>query len=494
MKTALQEANRRAITDYERLLQRLTSLAAAFGTARDLTTICRALHSFSLASTPCDGMFVSSYDAQREERTAIYACCEGVEVPVSDLQLMLDSDSPHTQAIATSEVVIADDLRAHSIAAPQVDVGSNTESCVPRSSLVAPMLMKGVVIGAVEIQSMKLAAFRQHHVTAMQMAAHLAGAAIENVRLIDVERENEEQLRQSQKMEAVGQLAGGIAHDFNNLLTAITGYSELTLKRLEPDSTVWRNVEEIRKAGVRAASLTRQLLAFSRKQELQPKVLDINSVVSEMDKLLRRLIGENIELSAHLTPDLRMVMVDPSQIEQVLMNLVVNARDALPDGGKIRIETTNLYLDDGAIGRQAPVPGGAYVLLTVTDTGTGMNAALQERIFEPFFTTKSKDKGTGLGLSTVYGVVKQSGGYISVHSEVGKGTSFKVYLPQVAATGNAGIPAVEDSGARVGTETVLLVEDEQMVRHMARHILEASGYTVLEAASGLEAIEICRAS
>ncbi|MCM3874077.1 MAG: PAS domain S-box protein [Pyrinomonadaceae bacterium] len=489
---ALQEANRRAITDYERLLQRLTTLATSFGTARDLTTICRALHSFSLASTPCDGMFVSSYDAQREERTAIYACREGVEVSVSDLQQTQNSDSPHAQAIATNEVVIEDDLRAHIIAGAQVDAGSNMDRTLPQSSLLAPMLMKGVVIGAVEIQSMKLAAFRQHHVTAMQMAAHLAGAAIENVRLIEVEREKEEQLRQSQKMEAVGQLAGGIAHDFNNLLTAITGYSEMTLRRLDPESALWRNVEEIRKAGARAASLTRQLLAFSRKQELQPKVLDINSVVSEMDKLLRRLIGENIELSAHLTPDLRMVMVDPSQIEQVLMNLVVNARDALPDGGKITIETSNLDLDDDSTGRHAPVPSGAYVLLSVTDTGVGMDAALQERIFEPFFTTKGVDKGTGLGLSTVYGVVKQSGGNITVHSELGKGTNFKIYLPQVEATEDTELEDVVVSGASMGTETVLLVEDEQMVRHMARHILEASGYTVMEAASGREAIEMCR--
>jgi len=490
---ALHDADRRAITDYERLLQRLTTLAASFGTARDLTTICRALHSFSLASTPCDGMFVSSCDAERKERTAIYACCEGVEVSVSDLQLTLNSDSPHTQAIASGEVVIEDDLRAHIIAAPAVNGEFDGELCHPRSSLVAPMLMKGVVIGAVEIQSTQLAAFRQHHVTAMQMAANLAATAIENVRMIEVERENEEQLRQSQKMEAVGQLAGGIAHDFNNLLTAITGYSEMTLRRLEPESNLWRNVEEIRKAGVRAASLTRQLLAFSRKQELQPKALDINSVVSDMDKLLRRLIGEDIELLTRLTPDLGTVMADPGQIEQVLMNLVVNARDAMADGGKITIETTNVRLNDDSTGSLARLPRGPYVLLEVSDTGTGMDAALQERIFEPFFTTKAVDKGTGLGLSTVYGVVKQSGGNITVHSEVGIGTSFKVYLPKVDATTAVVLADKVAPVLSLGTETVLLVEDEQMVRHMARHILEASGYTVLEAASGREAVEICKA-
>jgi two-component system cell cycle sensor histidine kinase/response regulator CckA len=320
----------------------------------------------------------------------------------------------------------------------------------------------------------------------------LAATAIENVRLLEVERDKEEQLRQSQKMEAVGQLAGGIAHDFNNLLTAITGYSEMTLRRLEPESPVRRNVEEIKKAGLRAADLTRQLLAFSRKQALQPKVLDINSVVSEVDKLLRRLIGEDIELFTFLTPDLGRVMADPGQVEQVLMNLVVNARDAVAEGGKITIETANVYLDDDYARKHASVESGAYVLLAVSDTGSGMDAATQGRIFEPFFTTKGVDKGTGLGLSTVYGVVKQSGGSIWVYSEVGKGTSFKVYLPRVDAKTDVGLPEGATLAVSQGTETVLLVEDEQAVRHMARHILEASGYTVLEAASGPEAIEVCK--
>jgi two-component system, cell cycle sensor histidine kinase and response regulator CckA len=320
----------------------------------------------------------------------------------------------------------------------------------------------------------------------------LEASAIENVRLLEVERDKEEQLRQSQKMEAVGQLAGGIAHDFNNLLTAITGYSEMTLRRLEPESPVRRNVEEIKKAGLRAADLTRQLLAFSREQALQAKVLDINSVVSEMDKLLRRLIGEDIELFTILTPDLGRVMADPGQVEQVLMNLVVNARDAVAEGGKITIETANVYLDDDYAGKHASVESGAYVLLAVSDTGSGMDAATQERIFEPFFTTKGVDKGTGLGLSTVYGVVKQSGGSIGVYSEVGKGTSLKVYLPRVDAKTEVGLPEGATLAVSPGTETVLLVEDEQVVRHMARHILEASGYTVLEAASGPEAMEVCK--
>ena len=489
---ALQEANHRAITDYERLLQRLTTLAESFGTARDLTTICRALHAFSLASTPCNGMSVSSYDTESKERTAIYACSEGVEVSAADLQLTLNNDSAHIRAVATGEVVIEDNLRALMMGEPAVNVGFTIDPCLLRSSLVAPMLMKGVVIGAVEIQSTEVAAFRQPHVTAMQMAANLAATAFENVRLLEVEREKEEQLRQSQKMEAVGQLAGGIAHDFNNLLTAISGYSEMTLRRLEPDSPIKRNIEEIKKAAGRAASLTRQLLAFSRKQVLQAKVLDINSVVSEMEKLLRRLIGENIELLTELTPDLGRVMADPGQIEQVLMNLVVNARDALPEGGKIIIETANVYLDPKSAAKHISVERGVYVMLAVSDTGTGMDAAVQERIFEPFFTTKEVGKGTGLGLSTVYGVVKQSGGNISVYSELGNGTSFKVYLPRVDATTDTARAESEAAHISVGTETVLVVEDEEIVRRMTRQILEASGYAVLEAASGHEALEICR--
>lgn len=302
----------------------------------------------------------------------------------------------------------------------------------------------------------------------------------------------EEQLRQSQKMEAVGQLAGGIAHDFNNLLTAISGYSEMALRSLEPDLPVRRHIEEIQKASTRAASLTRQLLAFSRKQVLQPTVLNITAAVIETEKLLRRLIGEDIELITQLTPDVGQTKADPGQIEQVLMNLVVNARDAMPDGGKITIETSNVYLDEGYASKHPSAEVGAYVLLAVSDTGTGMDATVQKRIFEPFFTTKETGKGTGLGLSTVYGVVKQSGGNIAVHSELGKGTSFKVYLPRVATVVQAGRALSAPLSIPPGTETILLVEDEQMVRTMARHILELSGYNVLEAASGSEAMEICK--
>lgn len=302
-------------------------------------------------------------------------------------------------------------------------------------------------------------------------------------RRIEEERQQlEQQLRQSQKLESIGQLAGGIAHDFNNLLTAINGYSELTLQRLDPDSPARATLEQIKKAGLRAASLTSQLLAFSRKQVLQPKILDLNSIVSNVDNMLRRLIGEDIDLITLLKPDLGQIKADPGQVEQVIMNLAVNARDAMPQGGKITIETGHTYLDEAYASKHLSVRPGEYIMLMLSDTGTGMDAATQKQIFDPFFTTKEVGKGTGLGLSTVYGIVKQSGGNIWVYSEVGKGTTFKVYFPRYDQAPTRETTA-EVSVPR-GHETVLLVEDEEIVRELSRHILEANGYRVLSAANG----------
>jgi PAS domain S-box-containing protein len=303
------------------------------------------------------------------------------------------------------------------------------------------------------------------------------------------QRHLEEQFRQSQKMEAVGQLAGGIAHDFNNLLTAILGNTQLLLRELPPGDSKRGDVEEIRKASERAASLTRQLLAYSRRQMLQPEVLDLNVVVAEMDKMLRRLIGEHIALVAVPTPDLGRVRADPNQIEQVIVNLAVNARDAMPDGGKLTLETANVDLDETFAQTHLGAVPGSYAMLAVTDTGTGMDASVRAHLFEPFFTTKEVGKGTGLGLATVYGIVKQSGGYISVYSEPGRGTSVKIYLPRIEAPA-ATPPGPQKGGAARGSETVLVVEDEPAVLTLSRRALEAQGYVVLAASDAAAALRV----
>jgi len=308
-------------------------------------------------------------------------------------------------------------------------------------------------------------------------------------------RRMEERLRQSQKMEAVGRLAGGVAHDFNNLLTAISGYSDLLLHRLPAYSTLRRDVEEIRKAGDRAASLTRQLLAFSRRQVLQPKVLDLNTVVTSMGEMLRRLIGEDIELSTDLSPSLSRVKADPGQIEQVIVNLAVNARDAMPGGGRITIATADADLSPAYAAAHPEVRPGPHVLLSVADTGQGMSDETQTHLFEPFFTTKEKGKGTGLGLATVYGIVQQSDGHIRVNSAADRGSTFLIYLPRVE-TPEADAPGRDRPHLphpSPGTETVLLAEDEEVVRRLAREVLSGNGYKVIEAGNGREALLVAEA-
>ena len=304
----------------------------------------------------------------------------------------------------------------------------------------------------------------------------------------------EEQLRQAQKMEAVGRLAGGIAHDFNNLLNVVLGYSEMLAGRLGSDLKLQDMVSEIRKAAERATSLTRQLLAFSRKQVLQPQVLNLNDVVADTEKMLQRLIGEDIELVSKLHAALGNVKADPGQIEQVIMNLAVNARDAMPAGGKLTIETANVDLDDAYARNHATAQPGSFVLLAVSDTGCGMDEITRAHIFEPFFTTKQENKGTGLGLATVYGIVKQSGGWVWVYSEPGHGSTFKIYLPRVQAAAEA-LPECEPPLCGVLTDTgekktVLLAEDEQALRQLIRHFLQELGYTVLESTTIAEAVQL----
>ena len=308
----------------------------------------------------------------------------------------------------------------------------------------------------------------------------------------DALRKSEEQLRASLKMEAIGQLAGGVAHDFNNLLTVILGHSDLLLARLTADDPVRREIEQIRRAAERAAGLTRQLLAFSRKQVLQAIVLDVNHVVADIDGMLRRIIGEDIDLVTRLGREIVHVQADPGQIEQVIMNLAINARDAMPGGGRLIIETAQVVLDESFCRDHPPTPPGKYVMLALTDTGAGMDAETRAHLFEPFFTTKEKGKGTGLGLATVYGIVKQSGGYIWPESEPGKGASFRIYLPPADGPLDTSAPTI-DAAARPGdgSETILLVEDEPVVRELARTILEMNGYQVLDAGDIGEARRLC---
>jgi len=300
----------------------------------------------------------------------------------------------------------------------------------------------------------------------------------------------EDQFRQAQKMEAVGRLAGGVAHDFNNLLLVISGYTEVLLEHLDPNNMLHHKAEAIQQAADRATTLTRQLLAFSRKQLLELKVVDLNTIVSDMERLLSPLIGENIELTTRLAPGVGHTRADAGQIEQVIMNLVVNAKDAMPNGGKIIIQTANVHLDDSYRREHTYINPGPYVMLSVSDTGCGMDKETLSRIFEPFFTTKEKGKGTGLGLSTVYGIVKQSGGYVFAQSELGQGTTFRIYLPRVEEAAQPTDTVKPCSSVMHGTETVLLVEDEESVRQLVKETLESRGYKVIEAENGEEALKI----
>ena len=303
----------------------------------------------------------------------------------------------------------------------------------------------------------------------------------------------QEQLQQSQKMDAIGQLAGGVAHDLNNMLTPIMGYAQMEMVKLPSGDRSNSSLEQIHKAAERATDLTRQLLAFSRRQVVEPKVINLNDLIIEMDQMLRRLLGQDIEFVTLPSGNLNLVEADPGQIEQVIMNLAINARDAMPNGGKLTIETANITLDDSGALKHSEASSGPYVMLSVTDTGRGMTREIQKRIFEPFFTTKEEGKGTGLGLATCFGIAKQNDGHIEVHSELGQGATFKLYLPRTesAIQAREGSGESETPGASLGgTETVLLAEDEPLVRSMVALVLRGQGYQVMEAATGQEALEI----
>ncbi len=398
-----------------------------------------------------------------------------------------DSNNPLRLAVTTGETVICNTIPVEFV---------KNDDLLPgypplRQFLGAPILNGSEVVGLIGVANCAQG-YAAKDTSAMEILTGAAGLLYDNYRRQQHEASLQQQLRQAQKVEAVGRLAGGVAHDFNNILTAILGYGELMRSKIAQGDPLKSHAEEILKAAQRAASLTRQLLAFSRKQILEPKVVDLNDVVHDLIKMLRRMIDENVELTAHTAANLGKVKVDLSQMEQVITNLVINARDAMPKGGKLCIETANITLDTAYAVVHEGVTPGDYIRLTVSDTGVGMTAEVLSRLFEPFFTTKEQGKGTGLGLATCYGIVKQSGGHITVSSRLGGGTAFHVDLPQIVVTENASPEQTNTPKMPVGLETILIAEDEPALRELGAMMLRSLGYTVLQASDGVEAMQIAQ--
>lgn len=484
---SLLAAERRAIT----LLERIADLAQTLASARDLAPVFKTLLEFTTLSLPCNALGISLYDHENVEITPHFLWIEGQTVDLSRAEpFPLTSDSDVRKAIASGQTIIS--TSSNGTALTKLFQSSPTD-LKPCSSMTVPMSIMGRTIGTLEIQCTTENAYQTEHTVAVQMAANLAANTIENVRLLRREREQEKQLRQAQKMEAIGHLASGVAHDFNNVLTAIYGNCDMLIRGLEISNPLRKHVHDIKDSAKRAHLLTRQLLAFSRKQVLQPVNLNLNTVVTDMESFLRSLIGEDITVSCKLAGSLPQIKADKSQLIQIILNLAVNARDAMPNGGTITIETSLVHLEKGRPHKVAKDSNTAHIELSFTDTGIGMNAETQKRIFEPFFTTKPAGKGTGMGLATVYGCVKQSGGSIWLTSKENEGTTFKIHFPLAKEQQELLAESQTDTADdHIGNQTILIAEDDASVRQVLRDALNLSGYKVIEAINGLDAWDLFR--
>lgn len=428
-----------------------------------------------LNETKTEAIIVAEYLAN--DRPSVL----GQTIPLTD-----DSSAQH---VLTRQIpFIVDDVQ-NGPQAPSLSDSLRQHGII--SVLIVPLIFEETVLGILGLGSIESRYFLDEEVNLAQSVASQVSGVLARLRL-DLERRRwEAQYYQAQKMEALGRLTGGVAHDFNNILTVILGNSSMLLQSLNQGHPFRQEIEQIRQSAERAATLIRQLLAFSRQQILQPSILNINDIIVNLEKMLRRVIGEDIDLVTILEPQLGQVTADAGQIEQVIMNLVVNARDAMPEGGRLIIETANIYLDEMYSRQSVGVVAGPYVVLAVSDTGVGVDAETHARIFDPFFTTKPQGKGTGLGLATAHGIINQSGGHIWVYSEPGKGATFKIYLPRVESTAGLVRPKQVSVKPGRGWETIVLVEDEEMVRELTQQILVGEGYTVLKAKDSKEAHQRC---
>ena len=487
----LLDAERRAITEYKILLGRIAKLSEVLSSARDLKQIFTTLLEFSKISLPCDSLGIALYNHEHVELTPHFLWVGNKVVDLTNFKpIPVTSNSDIRNAILSAKTMISTTTNPkHPI---PVTFGYAGTDIKPASTMTVPMTIMGRTIGILEIQSTERAAYQTEHITAIQMAANLAANTIENVRLLAGERQHENQLRQSQKMEAIGHLASGVAHDFNNIITAVYGYCDVALREVTEDHPLRKQLEDIRACGKRAAILTKQLLAFSRKQMTQPVNLDLNDVINNLESFISRLITEDISITSRFTEGLPQIKADKSQLEQILMNLIINARDAMPQGGRITITTSLVYPENTNGQKRSQRQGAPQVQLTLSDTGIGMSPEVQQQIFEPFFTTKEEGKGTGLGLSTAYAAVKQAGGSILVDSKEDQGTTFTVRFP--VAREHLSLLHETRSVSPIHTEqskqTILVAEDDPTVREVIRGSLSYVGFEILEATNGLDALEI----